>query len=281
MKSCSLVVLRAPAKINLFLLVTGRDSGFHLIDSFFCFTHDFCDTIELISSTQSVHSVEFLNASHPIESQNSITKVLSFIESYADSYFDVRITKNIPVAAGMGGGSADAAALLRYFSSVYSISAPVLREIALSIGLDTIACLHGSPCHVTGKGEQILPLPKRNVLRSLLLVCPKVAVDTSMVYRCFHESDAAFSAKLENVPDYFTFEGALTLPNDLTDAAICIAPVIRDVLNDIRNCVGNKFAKLCGSGPTCIGVFDTEENLGNACSKLRRDWWAKVVQISL
>ncbi|ABD45745.1 4-(cytidine 5'-diphospho)-2-C-methyl-D-erythritol kinase [Neorickettsia sennetsu] len=279
-----MLTLRAPAKINLFLLITGRnESGFHLLDSVFCFTHDLYDEIIIVPTSATENSVKFIGASQAIGADNSVSRVLRFVNDYAKRYFNVTLVKNLPVAAGIGGGSADAAALLRYFGGLHNISEVLLSQVALSVGFDTLACLYSHPCHVTGMGEKIVALPESKLVYPILLVCPNFPVSSAEVYKNFRERRSIFSAESNLAGDHQAFEDMLSLPNDLTDAAIEIAPVISDVLKSIKNCKGNKVTKLCGSGPTCIGVFDTVENLRDAHSELIRHhkWWVKIAHISL
>ncbi|ACT69678.1 4-(cytidine 5'-diphospho)-2-C-methyl-D-erythritol kinase [Neorickettsia risticii] len=279
-----MLTLRAPAKINLFLLITGRnESGFHLLDSVFCFTDDLYDEITIVPTSATENSVKFIGASQVIGADNSVTRVLSFVNDYAKRYFNVTVVKNLPVAAGIGGGSADAAALLRYFGRLCNISEALLNQVALSVGFDTLACLYSRPCHVTGMGEKIVPLPELKLAYPILLVCPNFPVSSAEVYKNFRERGRIFSAESNLAEVHRTFEDMLSLPNDLTDAAIEIAAVISDVLKSIKNCRGNKVAKLCGSGPTCIGVFDTVENLKAAHSELmcHHKWWVRIAHVSL
>lgn len=278
------VTLRAPAKINLFLLLTGRtESGLHLIESVFCFADDLYDEIKLIRTSGSTHSVRFINAFHEVGPDNTVTRALGLLEEYIEGCFDVTVVKNLPVAAGVGGGSADAAALLNYFGDLYKITTTSLEQMALSVGFDTVVCLYGRPCHVTGMGDKIIASSCLSIRQSILLVCPRVSVSASTVYKHFRESDMPFSVGSDFKKGVLTFGEMIRLPNDLTDSAIKVAPIIKEVLSSIESCPGNEVAKLCGSGPTCMGLFDTAENLNSAYLKFleREECWVKIVHISL
>jgi len=276
----------APAKVNLFLHVTGRRAdGYHLLDSAFVFTQ-FGDRLvyrtgddELTMTCRGDHAA----ALAPDDAANNL--VLRAARALAEAtgsplHGRLELEKRIPVAAGLGGGSADAAATLRLLDSAWDIglSEERLADIALGLGADVPACLASVPVRVRGIGEALTPLDDRPDW-GLLLVNPMVAVPTGPVFRRFRDSGAAFHTALpEDIawsdPDWL----ARATANDLEPAAIAMAPVIGDVLDAIGGLAGCRLARMSGSGATCFGLFDTPAAARAAAESLAhrtagQNWW--------
>jgi len=272
--------LSAPAKINLYLHVTGRRAdGYHLIDSLVVFA-GLADVIELSPAAE--FDIEsdgpFAAASGPPEENLAMkaARALAAVARVGDRV-RIRLTKNIPAAAGLGGGSADAAAVLSALVRLWDVAPDSvdLAAIALQVGADVPACLAGRPVFVGGIGDEIddaPPLPPAG----LLLVNPRIAVSTASVFAGRRGGFSA-AARFDSAPATVAELAALLEPsgNDLTEAATRLAPVIDDVLASIRSAPGCRLARMSGAGATCFGLFDNEAAAAAALPSVRHsDWWA-------
>ena len=216
-----MALLQAPAKLTLTLRITGvRPDGFHLIDAEMV-TLDLADTVEIDDASESTLSVDGTFADGvPTDSSNLVMKALGLAGRTAR----VRVTKNIPNGGGLGGGSADAAAVLRWtgFTDL---------EAAAATGADIAFCMVGGRARVTGIGEKVEPLPHTD--RAFTLVIPPLHVSTPAVYRAWDE-----------------LGGPVTHPvNHLTEAAIAVEPRLGHWQEMIRQAAGEE-PVLAGSGAT-------------------------------
>jgi 4-diphosphocytidyl-2-C-methyl-D-erythritol kinase len=188
----------------------------------------------------------------------------------------MRLRKELPVASGIGGGSADAAAALRLLCRLWDLDVPGadMAALALRLGADVPVCLAGRPARMAGIGEVLAPLPEIPEC-GLLLVNPGVAVATRAV---FAARAGAFSPKLA-VPPVWPDAASLAATlaragNDLQSPAIMLAPVIAEVLAVLgseKNCL---LARMSGSGATCFALFATPHEAERAAAGLRRPgWW--------
>ena len=190
----------------------------------------------------------------------------------------LHLTKRLPVASGIGGGSADAAAALRGLALLWGIDArdPVLRDVAGRLGSDIPVCVDGRAAFLHGIGTEQTdapPLPETG----LILVNPNIPLPTPAVYRARKgdfSSPAAFSETAEtpeSLADWLARRG-----NDLTDAAIALAPAIADVLAAIEASRGCLLTRMSGSGATCFGLyrnFDAAGIAAGAIAAAHPDWW--------
>ena len=283
----------APAKINLYLHVTGRRSdGFHCLDSLFVFA-DFGDGIEVRAGDGELRlSIDgpFAGAL-PISDDNLVMKAArafrTFAEDRAGNAHDVganiRLTKSLPVAAGIGGGSADAAATLHALNDFWDVGASLddLSGLAAMLGADVPPCLHADPVQAAGIGEILapaVPLPDC----AILLVNPGVPLLTAEAFKAFASAEPIYSpaAPLVTAPGSL---GALIemlelRHNDLQPVAEQLVPAISGVLDRLRKESGCLLARLSGSGPTCFGLFadrDAAAAAGRAIAAEHPDWWVQ------
>lgn len=277
--------LAAPAKVNLYLHVTGRRvDGYHLLDSLIAFTA-LSDQLELGPADGMRLAVEgaFADNAGPLD-DNLVLRAARALADAAkvDKGMAGRLVKNIPAAAGLGGGSADAAAALRGLMRLWDIprDAVDLPSLALELGADIPVCLAAGSSFVGGVGEQIEAapaLPKAG----LLLVNPGVALATPSVFagrRGGFSPPGRFSESPPSVEALARLLGERD--NDLTEAAIRLAPVIADVLATLESAPGCHLARMTGSGATCFGLFDDEAAAAGAASALKRDdWWVWATRI--
>jgi 4-diphosphocytidyl-2-C-methyl-D-erythritol kinase len=272
----------AHAKINLTLRVIGRRAdGLHLLDGITGFSA-FGDRIRVgIGDTDDTLRLTGPFAAK-VEGKNIVTTALDRYRAATGlaAGVAVEIEKNIPVAAGLGGGSCDAGAVLRVLQEV--AAAPMdnaaLHELALSIGADVPVCLACRSFAVQGIGERLVsigPLPRCLVL----LVNPGVPLSAGSVFGDFRgpysapASMAANNAPAERPPSYM----GVRAYNDLMEAAIYQAPVISEVLAALSSLAGARSTGMSGSGATCFALFAREDRdlRDAAAEKMRaRGWWS-------
>lgn len=265
----------APAKINLYLHVGPlRGDGLHDLASLFVFTEDGDRIVAQLGDGLSLHiSGPFSGALAGDDvADNLVMRAASVLQARAGAPQGARLqlVKNLPVAAGIGGGSADAAAALRALVKLWDvvIDEADLRALAFELGADVPACLDGAPVYVDGAGEKLSlapPLPPAHVL----LVNPGIDMPTGPVFRKFDEGG---EVSPPSHPDVFGGSGleyaALIAAsrNDLEPAACAIAPAIGELLARMRAQDGAVAARMSGSGATCFALFHDVE-AANAAKK--------------
>lgn len=273
----------APAKINLTLRVTGRRAdGYHTLESLVAFATA-GDRLALAPGGEKVLSVsgEFAAACGN-SADNLVTKAAAAlggqIARLQSGHFF--LDKRIPVAAGLGGGSADAAAALRLLARLNSVSLddPRMLAAARAVGADVPVCLDPRAKIMRGAGEELsaqIALPRLDTL----LVNPGVAVVTRDVFAAFDQKHAS-ARPLGEVPKGREplLAWLAAAGNDLTTAATIRAPVIREVLAKLAALPGCRLARMSGSGATCFALFDGADETEAATAGLRAtqpDWWVR------
>lgn len=262
----------APAKVNLYLHVTGkRADGYHLLDSLAVFP-DVGDTLSAAASETLTLDVagpcgEGLNG----EADNLVLRAARLLAPERGAA--LRLGKYLPVASGIGGGSADAAAALNLLSAFWGVTAD-LPALALKLGADVPVCLTSRPARMQGIGESLAPAPALPAF-GMLLVNPGVAVPTPAVFKARQGGFSPPPALPEAWADVAAMVADLAAcTNDLQDAAIGIAPVIGEVLSVLAALPGAKLARMSGSGATCFAIFDTPAQAAMAAGKIPESWWA-------
>jgi 4-diphosphocytidyl-2-C-methyl-D-erythritol kinase len=264
---------RAPAKINLALHVTGRrEDGYHLIETLAVFTR-LGDKITVAPSERDGFRVTgpYGNGIPP-DSGNLVMKARDAFRTafQGGTPLPIILEKNLPPSSGIGGGSSDAAAMLRALRRHHdaTISDEALLEVAAKLGADLPMCLAARPLIARGIGERI------EILRDfpslpMVLVNPGVEVATPAVFRALSRCD---SAPLPSQPPPRNPEDLLAwleqTRNDLQPPACGIAPVISDVLRSIKES-GASLARMSGSGATCFGLFETMDEAQNGALQMR------------
>jgi 4-diphosphocytidyl-2-C-methyl-D-erythritol kinase len=263
----------APAKVNLFLHVTGkRADGYHLLDSLAVFpaVGDFL-SVEPADSLSLRITGQF-GAALATDPDNLVLRAARLLK--ADGGAKLTLEKNLPVASGIGGGSADAAAALRLLSQHWGVEAP-LHELALRLGADVPVCLASAPARMSGIGNLLLSAPRLPAF-GILLCNPGVAVSTAEVFKARAEKTFSPPAELpKSWPSAAAMADTLAaLNNDLEAPAIALAPVIGDVLAALRRLPGCLLARMSGSGATCFALFETPSSAADATSALTAPgWW--------
>jgi 4-diphosphocytidyl-2-C-methyl-D-erythritol kinase len=276
---CTALTIEAPAKINLFLRVIGRRAdGYHLIET--CM-QKVClyDTVKLISCAAGIH-VRCSGAVVPEGRDNLVFRAaeLFFQATQArrrvlDAGVRIELTKRIPIAAGLGGGSSDAAATLRGLNTLYACgcSAEELAAIGLRLGADVPFFLSSAPAALaTGIGELLQPIePLRGY--SVLLVNPGFPVSTRWVYQTFALTEKENTSILKNSQEDVSDRKILTQPflcttawdNDLEAITVGKYPEIGWLKDELVH-AGARHALMSGSGPTFFGLF-AERHVAEAC----------------
>lgn len=277
------LALSAPAKINLFLHVTGRRAdGFHLLDSLVAFT-EYGDGLSVVPDDRLILEIDgpFAPELGDDHGQNLVLRAGDLLNQVSGSHRGGRInlTKNLPIAAGIGGGSADAAAALRLMSRLWEIDAPAqtLYDIASRLGADVPVCLVSEPSVFAGIGERITPVPALPPC-GVVLVNAREQVPTPAV---FAARTGGFTPEIGwPVAANMTFDEMIRLlamrRNDLGLAARSVSPVIGDVLGAIDATQGCRLARLSGSGGTCFGLYESGETAHRAAAKIsdmNPHWW--------
>jgi 4-diphosphocytidyl-2-C-methyl-D-erythritol kinase len=185
------------------------------------------------------------------------------------------LDKRLPVASGIGGGSADAAAALRALNRLWGLDWPLARlaEVALPLGADIPACVAARPCRMGGIGEALGPAPRLPEF-GLVLANPRLALPTPAVFRA---RQGAFSAPAV-LPEGWAGAAAMArdlaaLRNDLEPPAIALCPAVAEVLAALRALPGCLLARMSGSGATCFAILADAEAARRAAAGLPGAWW--------
>jgi 4-diphosphocytidyl-2-C-methyl-D-erythritol kinase len=276
------VVRTARAKVNLWLNVVGRRAdGYHLLDSLVAFA-DLADTIEATRASGLSLMVEG-NAGVPgaaalaAESDNLVLKAARRLAERAGvaPQAALRLTKNIPVAAGLGGGSADASATLRALVALWRLSLPEqeLFDIAAALGADVPMCLAGTPSLVSGVGERLARAPALPPC-AILLVNPGVALSTAEVFAARRSGFSSVPAQPPMWSDLASFVAVLAeRGNDLTEPAVSRRPIVGEVLASLGETTGVRHVAMSGSGATCFALYATLAEARHAAAELPATWW--------
>lgn len=279
----------APAKINLCLHVgEKRSDGFHDLESLVVFT-DLGDRLTFAPSPALTFSVDGpFGAALASEGNNLVLRAARALAEHASvsTGAAISLTKVLPVASGIGGGSADAAAALRGLARLWglNVSWPDLRLIAATIGSDVPVCVESKPSWMEGRGERITPagvLPELPIV----LVNPGIAVATADVFRALTlrsgTSRLDHATRLSQPRELIAFLRATT--NDLEAPARAIAPAIGEVLSELSRMPGAEIWRMSGSGATCFALFEditAAELAATALAHSHPDWWVRATKIA-
>ncbi len=274
---------RAYAKVNLALHITGvRDDGYHTLDSIVVFT-DVYDKLIIQRTKKSGLSLngkfsEFLS----IE-KNSILKVLELYRNKIPYHLFINLEKNLPIGAGLGGGSADAAAVIRFITNVSKHLMPSSEALS-EIGADIPACVLSVASRVGGIGEIIRPLDISEINLWVVLVNPDIFVSTGSI---FEEVTEKYNQPLESFIDLSSTDQFIDYlkrqRNDLQTIAIKRHPEINKVLHTIEETEDVLLSRMSGSGSTCFGLYGNQDIAKKAVSYISKKsdkWWVKFSKIN-
>ncbi|WP_442753819.1 4-(cytidine 5'-diphospho)-2-C-methyl-D-erythritol kinase [Methylocystis sp. JAN1] len=287
-----MLVTRAPAKINLTLHILGRRAdGYHELESLVAFSGA-GDTLSLIPGP--ALSLDISGPTATAAGAGGDNLVLRAARQLAERIDGLalgafRLVKRLPVAAGIGGGSSDAAAALRLLARANNIDAddPRLFDAARVTGADVPVCLSGRARVMRGAGETLGPVLRLPLLPAVL-INPGVPVETRPVFQRLglQPGERVAAERLPAIGSGAPSVELLALlakgRNDLEDAACLQAPVIVDVLSVLRAAKGCKLARMSGSGATCFAIFSTTAAAAKAARAIRMqhpEWWVKTAAL--
>jgi len=273
---------RASAKINLFLHVgEKRADGFHPVQSLAVFTQA-GDVLALDAAPDLSLAVEgpFAKGLEG-EGDNLVLRAARALGAAKKEESGARLTltKNLPVASGIGGGSADAAAALRGLRQLWNVEKDdaALCDIAAELGSDIPACVLSAPCFMEGRGEVLRPVESMPRM-PMLLVNARVPVPTRDVFAALQNRSGVEMAlprgRFSDTADLLRFLD--TTRNDLEEPARRLQPVIGEVLAAMAALPGALLTRMSGSGATCFGIFADEDCCRRSAEVLKQafpNWW--------
>lgn len=255
----------APAKLNLALHVRGRlGDGRHSIETIFAF----CTDGDRLTGEQSDEiSLEIVGPFAADLTENDDNLVLKSARvlgqaAGARSGASLRLEKRLPVASGIGGGSADAAATLRLLTSLWGIDPKYAQEVAPALGSDVPACLLSLSARGSGAGDRLTPMDLSDLSETpVLLVNPRVPLSTAEVFAAWDGKDRGPLGEWR--------DGR----NDLEQPAKALVPQIGSVLAWLSAQPGAHLVRMSGSGATCFALFGSVEARDAAAIAVPREWW--------
>lgn len=278
----------APAKINLALHVTGqREDGYHLLESLVVFG-DIGDEISVSPASHLGLTISGPMARGvPVDGHNLVLRAAHLLRKLrgVEDGADIHLVKNLPHGAGLGGGSADAAATLHALAALWDVT-PLTNDEALPLGADVPVCMDApAPCLIYGIGEIVRPAPDLPPFW-LVLVNPSVHVSTPQVFEILDDMMGVDNPPLDPMQDVSSFHGfamwLLEQHNHLTPCTAEIAPEIGQVLAAFWGIEAVEDCDMSGSGSTCWALFETQDDAGAAAQTIAADhpdWWIKTVAI--
>lgn len=278
----------APAKINLYLHVTGkREDGYHLLDSLAVFADELSDIVTIEENGEGAFSASgpFAHAlaGEDVERNLCVRAAKLYCETLGLAPdFNLHLEKNLPVGAGIGGGSSDAAATIHALEELYGRALPDRDKNLLSLGADVPVCYRARACRFLGIGDVIRDIPAPPKLH-ILLVWPGAHTATKDVFgrgSWEYQRPVAFPQTYGTAQQFLFF--LHQTKNDLEESAIAVTPQIADALREIavqKNC---HLARMSGSGSTVFGLFDNAKDTVAARDYIALhypDWWVKTAEI--
>ena len=280
-----MINITAPAKLNLFLRICGKNNaGYHLIDSLVAFT-EYGDNLTVCSAEKDelVLTGEFAGTINTHIKNNLVIRALNAFRQNGGNIGPLRIIleKRVPVEAGLGGGSSDAAALLLAINeqSKTPLSQKNLYDIGLKLGADVPVCLARGCQRVANVGEVLTPhdLPK---MGAVILVNPGVALSTKDVFKSFAQSNKKSGSGFGGPLSTRNVANIVGLGNDLTETAASLVPQIRLCLDELTAARGVVAAAMSGSGASCFAFFENRDAAILTAKQLQNvGYWAKVTRI--
>jgi 4-diphosphocytidyl-2-C-methyl-D-erythritol kinase len=281
-----------PAKINLYLNILGkRSDGYHLLDTLIAFT-DICDEINITASDIFSFEVsgEFASLVENDE-HNIVIRAYRLMQQACgvNNNIAIKLIKNIPVGAGLGGGSSDAAATLMYLNEMWKagLSKEKLSEIGLKLGADVPIFINQHAAFVSGIGEKIENTQNLPELYAIL-VYPNKPISTKDVFTSLampagnttNSIKAPYAANELTMHEWLIF--LKSKDNDLDNAAINILPEIKDIIIALSHLDGCEFARMSGSGSTCFAIFSDKNKAEKALIEINTKnayFWIKLAKI--
>ena len=280
-----MISVLAPAKINLFLRICGKNNaGYHLLDSLVAFT-EYGDNLSIYPADKDELFLtgEFARTINAHTKNNLVIRALNAFRQRGGRIDPLRIVleKKIPVEAGLGGGSSDAAALLLAINeqSKTPLSQCNLYDIGLQLGTDVPVCLARGCQRIANIGEIFTPhhLPK---IAAVLLVNPRVALSTKDVFDSFAHSNKQPGNGFGGPLSTLNLANMVELGNDLTESAASLVPQIKLCLDELKVARGVIAAAMSGSGASCFAFFENRGAAKITAKQLQNmGYWTKVTHI--
>ncbi len=276
-----MLVEPAPAKLNLALHVRARRAdGYHALETLFAFARD-GDVVTLASAERDSFTVTGpFAAVIGDDADNLVVRALTAFRAAfgVDERYAITLDKRLPVASGIGGGSADAAATLRALARHHGVTREDRRldAVARALGADVPACLLGRAALGTGRGDDLVPIAGLGDCPALL-VNPLEKVSTAAVFARWDGVDRGA------IGEGGTLALARAGRNDLQPAAEAIAPAVRDLLQALRQQGGVILARMSGSGATCFALFDdsgARDSAAAAITARHPAWWQLATTVA-
>ena len=272
------LTLRSPAKLNLFLHIVGRRAdGYHLLQSVFQLI-DWCDTIHLKLIPQNeIHRIDPIAGLEP--ENDLVVRAAKLLKDFCqiESGVEIGLQKEIPMGAGMGGGSSDAATALIGLNTLWNLNLDkkTLCELSLQLGADVPFFIFGKNAFVEGIGEQIQEIALET--RDFLVIFPNQGIPTISIFQ---------DPELTRNHGQITIEGFLASPwsdlsNDCQAVAMRICPEVKQALDWISQAVPGSEPRMSGSGSSVFTVLDSKMNvakLENLLQNLPKGWTGRVVR---
>ncbi|MEE9453696.1 MAG: 4-(cytidine 5'-diphospho)-2-C-methyl-D-erythritol kinase [Paracoccaceae bacterium] len=270
----------ARAKVNLCLHIVGqRSDGMHLLDSIVVFP-EIGDVLSgAAAHTLSLHIDGPFGQNLKGGADNLVLRAARAMSAPATA---LHLQKNLPLAAGIGGGSADCAATIRLLSDMWGIPHPA-QDVLARLGADVPACMTAHPKRMQGIGDILAPLPALPDFW-IVLVNADQSVATSTVFTALDKRQnvgiSDLPSNFANTPEFFAFLSKQR--NDMCRAAVTICPIIQDVLTELQAVENCALARMSGSGGTCFGLFEQPDTAQAAAQEIQErhpDWWVEMAKV--
>ena len=280
------IKMLSPAKLNLYLEVINRTSdGFHNLKSLMCFC-DFGDIIQIRKARNFSFSINGPFSENLEKNNNIITSSVLFIENLIKKKIEVEIslTKNIPIASGMGGGSSNAATTIICLKKLFNLKFDTYFLSSLfKLGADIPFCYYRESAFVEGKGEKVKLLKKKIPEFLILLVNPRKEISTKLIFsklKINGKKSSKFDNKLIDSSNFIDFLKSKN--NDLEYPAMSQCNEIKSIIDFLDKETKSFLCRMTGSGATCFGIYENKEDLVLAeklINKNFKDFWTKKTRI--
>lgn len=285
-------VLKSHAKINLFLHICDRrDDGYHILESMVTILPQIYDNIyydPYVAKTEVRFSGQFAYLVNDTSS-NTVINAINIMKSLFPEHninIGINVEKNIPVGSGLGGGSSNAAMLIKLINYLYNLqlSCAQMQRIGNSIGADVALFLsdnliiqpRSKSIYMTGIGDIIMDCNLKFEL-NIILIYPNIISTSATIYKNFDKEFSDFGAiNIDHNNNIDIIDYLANKKNDLSDIAIKLQPNLQIILDEISKLPNCYFARMSGSGSVCFGVFESQDQALSACVELKNkfpNWW--------
>ena len=268
-------MILSPAKINLTLQIKERlKNGYHLISSHMVFL-DLFDRIFIENETSDFLKIigPFKKIINSNDKDNLILKTLKFCRKYklTNDSFKITLEKNIPISAGLGGGSSNSASIIRYFlKNNKNEKVSKILNLSQKLGADIPACLYSQPLLAEGIGEKISLINFcKNLDIGVVLINPNIQLSTRKVFTNFKFKENFRESLITQIDNFNDLKELSIIGNDLKDTAIRIVPEVEKILKIFENTNNCISYGMSGSGPTCFGIFKSKSSASDFIKKFK------------